>query len=127
MITCKKHIGSVMIYFTLPTTVIDTMTKDPDAATRFIDGLKTDSNLTETVLDWLIKQARGRLIEQDILNSILDPAKTVQLQELEKYLDEMTAGTEWQTKIRIYDYFDFVRLALSAQEFFAGSQNYFSD
>lgn len=101
-----KHKGNFSAAMREIIDLIDTITKDPDAANRLIGGLKTDSNLTETVLDWLIKQARGRLIEQDILNSILDPAKTVQLSELEKYLDEMTAGTGWQTKIRIYDYDD---------------------
>ncbi len=100
-----KHNGNFSAAMREIIDLIDTMIKDPDSATRFIDGLKTDANLTETVLYWLIKQARGRLLDNEILNSILDPAKIVLLSDLEKHLDEMT-GTGWQTKIRIYDYND---------------------
>lgn len=101
-----KHNGNFSAAMREIIDLIDTMIKDPDAATRFIDGLKTDNNLTETVLYWLIRQARGRLIDQEILNSILDPSKILLLSDIEKYLDEVVSGTGWQTKIRIYDYDD---------------------
>jgi hypothetical protein len=86
--------------------LIDTMTRDPEAINNLIDGLKTDYNLTENVNFWLIKQARGRLIDPEHLNSIIDPAKIVMLTDLEKYMDEMTNGASWQTNIRIEDYDD---------------------
>ncbi len=99
-----KHDGNFSAAIREIIDLVDAIIKDPDAATRFIDGLKSDNNLTEAVLYWFIRQTHGRLIDQEILNSILDPVKIVLLPDLEKYLNEMIGGTSWQTKIRIYDY-----------------------
>lgn len=101
-----KHKGNFSAAMREIIDLIDTMIKDHGAATRLIDGLKTDNNLTEMAIYWLIKQAHGRLIDQEVLNSIIDPSKIVLLSDLEKYMDEMTSGASWQTKIKIYDHDD---------------------
>ncbi len=99
-----KHNGNFSAAMREIIDLIDTMIKDPEAVTKLIDGLKIDNNPTETVLYWLIRQSRGRLIDQETLNSILDPAKIVLLSDLEKYMDEMAGGISWQIKIKIHDY-----------------------
>lgn len=96
-----KHNGNFSAAMREIIDLIDTMIKEPDTLNRIIDGLKVDYNLTEMGVYWLIKQARGRLIDPEILNNIIDPAKIVQLSDLEKYVDEMTSGGCWQTKIKI--------------------------
>lgn len=101
-----KHKGNFSAAMREIIDLIDTMTRDPEAINNLIDGLKTDYNLTENVNFWLIKQARGRLIDPEHLNSIIDPAKIVLLSDLEKYMDDMTTGASWQTNIRIEDYDD---------------------
>lgn len=101
-----KHKGNFSAAMREIIDLIDTMTKDPEAINNLIDGLKTDYNLTENVIFWLIKQARGRLIDQEHLNSIIDPSKIVLLSDLEKYMDDMTNGVSWQTNIKIEDYDD---------------------
>lgn len=101
-----KHKGNFSAAMREIIDLIDTMTRDPEAINNLIDGLKTDYNLTENVTFWLIKQARGRLIDPEHLNSIIDPAKIVLLSDLEKYMDDMTTGASWQTNIRIEDYDD---------------------
>ena len=84
--------------------LIDTMLNNPDDVSKVIDGLKTDYNFTENIMYWLIKQTRGKLIEQEVLDNIIDPTKIVLLSDLEKYLDEMTNGGNWQTSIKIEEY-----------------------
>lgn len=84
--------------------LIDTMLNNPDDVSKVIDGLKTDYNFTETIMYWLIKQARGKLIEQEVLDNIIDPAKIVLISDLEKYLDDMTNGGNWQTSIKMDNY-----------------------
>ncbi|MCX9015226.1 MAG: hypothetical protein OIN89_10660 [Candidatus Methanoperedens sp.] len=84
--------------------LIDTMLNNPDDISKVIDGLKTDYNFTENIIYWLIKQSRGKLIEQEVLDNIIDPTKIVLLTDLEKYLDDMTNGGNWQTSIKISDY-----------------------
>jgi hypothetical protein len=101
-----KHKGNFSAAMREIIDLIDTMTRDPEAINNLIDGLKTDYNLTENVIFWLIKQAHGRLIDPEHLNSIIDPAKIVLLSDLEKYMDEMTNGASWQTNIKIEDYDD---------------------
>ncbi len=101
-----KHKGNFSAAMREIIDLIDTMIKDPDAAARLIDGLKTDDNLTETAIYWLIKQAHGRLMDREILNSILDSSKIISLSDLQRHLDEITGGASWQTKVRIYDYND---------------------
>ncbi|VVB94864.1 Uncharacterised protein [uncultured archaeon] len=101
-----KHKGNFSAAMREIIDLIDTMIKDPDAATGLIDGLKADNNLTETVMYWLIRQAHGRLIDQEIINSLLESSRIERLSEFEGYLDEMAGGTSWQTKVRIYDYDD---------------------
>ncbi|MCX9084616.1 MAG: hypothetical protein OIN87_07465 [Candidatus Methanoperedens sp.] len=100
----QKHNGNFSAAMREIIDLIDIMTKDPAAVNGLIDGLKTDYNLTENVFYWLIKQARGRLIDPEYLNSIIDPAKIVLLSDLEKYLDDMTNGASWQTQVKIEDY-----------------------
>ncbi|VVB92533.1 Uncharacterised protein [uncultured archaeon] len=102
----RKHNGNFSAAMREIIDLIDIMTKDPEAVNKLIDGLKTDYNFTETIVYWLIKQARGRLIDTEHLNSIIDPAKIVMLSDLERYLDDMTAGVSWQTNIKIDDYDD---------------------
>ncbi len=101
-----KHNGNFSAAMREIIDLIDTMTKDPEAINKLIDGLKTDYNLTENVIFWLIKQARGKLIDQEHLNSIIDPTKILLLSDLEKYMDEMTNGVSWQTNVKIEDYDD---------------------
>lgn len=101
-----KHKGNFSAAMREIIDLIDTMTRDPEAINNLIDGLKTDYNLTENVIFWLIKQARGRIIDPEHLNSIIDPVKIVMLSDLEKYMGEMTNGASWQTNIRIEDYDD---------------------
>ncbi|HEY9247429.1 MAG TPA: hypothetical protein VIO11_11330 [Candidatus Methanoperedens sp.] len=101
-----KHNGNFSAAMREIIDLIDTMIKDPDAATGMIEGLKTDNNLTETAIYWLIRQAHGRLIDQEIINSILDSSKIALLADLESYLNEIASGASWQTKIRIYEYDD---------------------
>lgn len=101
-----KHNGNFSAAMREIIDLIDTMAKDPEAINNLIDGLKTDYNLTENVIFWLIKQARGRLIDPEHLSSIIDPIKIVQLSDLEKYMDDMTNGASWQTNIKIEDYDD---------------------
>lgn len=84
--------------------LLDTMLNNPDDVNKVIDGLKTDYNFTEAVIYWLIKQTRGKLIEQEILDTIIDPVKIALLTDLEKYMDDITHGGNWQIKIRISDY-----------------------
>ncbi len=84
--------------------LIDTMLNNPDDVSKVIDGLKTDYNFTETIMYWLIKQTRGKLIEQEVLDNIIDPTKIVLLSDLEEYLDDMTNGGNWQTSISIDNY-----------------------
>jgi len=102
----QKHKGNFSAAMREIIDLIDTMAKHPEAVNNLIDGLKTDYNLTENVVYWLIKQARGRLIDPEHLNSIIDPAKIVLLSDLEKYIDDMTNGVSWQTQIKIEDYDD---------------------
>ena len=102
----QKHKGNFSAAMREIIDLIDTMAKHPEAVNNLIDGLKTDYNLTENVVYWLIKQARGRLMDQEHLNSIIDPAKIVLLSDLEKYMDDMTNGVSWQTQIKIEDYDD---------------------
>lgn len=99
-----KHNGNFSAAMREIIDLIDTLIKEPDALNKIIDGLKADYNLTEMGVYWLIKQSRGRLIDQEILNNIIDPGKIVQLSDLEKYMDEMTSGGCWQTKIKIDNY-----------------------
>jgi hypothetical protein len=99
-----KHKGNFSAAMREIIDLIDTIIKDPEAVNKIIEGLKTEYNLTETAIYWLIKQANGRLINQEILNSIIDSAKIVTLSDLEKYLDDITSGGSWQIKIRIHDY-----------------------
>jgi len=99
----QKHNGNFSAAMREIIDLIDIMTKDPEAVNNLIDGLKTDYNLTENVFYWLIKQAHGRLIDPEHLNSIIDPTKIILLSDLEKYLDDMTNGVSWQTQIRIED------------------------
>lgn len=101
-----KHKGNFSAAMREIIDLIDIMTKDPEAVNNLIDGLKTDYNLTENVIFWMIKETRGRLIDPEHLNSIIDPAKIVLLTDLEKYMDEMTNGASWQTNIKIEDYDD---------------------
>ncbi|MFZ3382300.1 MAG: hypothetical protein WA144_00090 [Candidatus Methanoperedens sp.] len=101
-----KHKGNFSAAMREIIDLIDTMTRDPEAINNLIEGLKTDYNLTENVIFWLIKQTRGRLIDPEHLNSIIDPSKIVLLSDLEKYMGEMTNGASWQTNTRIEDYDD---------------------
>lgn len=102
----QKHNGNFSAAMREIIDLIDIMTKNPEAINNLIDGLKTDYNLTENVFYWLIKQARGRLIDPEHLNSIIDPTKIIMLSDLEKYLDDMTNGASWQTQVKIEDYDD---------------------
>lgn len=101
-----KHNGNFSAAMREIIDLIDIMTKDPEAINNLIDGLKTDYNLTENVIFWLLKQARGRLIDTEYLCSIIDPAKIILLSDLEKYMSDMTNGASWQTTIKIEDYDD---------------------
>lgn len=101
-----KHKGNFSAAMREIIDLIDTMTNDPEAANTLLDGMKTDSDLTETVIYWLIKQARGRLMDPEYLNSIIDPVKIVQLSDLEKYIENMISGVNWQTNLKIEDYDD---------------------
>lgn len=119
----QKHKGNFSAAMREIIDLIDTMAKHPEAVNNLIDGLKTDYNLTENVVYWLIKQARGRLIDPEHLNSIIDPAKIVLLSDLEKYIDDMTNGASWQTQIKIEDYDDNV-FPLHLKVTLSGNSNY---
>jgi len=101
-----KHKGNFSAAMREIIELIDNMTKDPEVVNTLLGGLKTDYDLTETVTYWLIKQAHGRLIDPEYLNSIIDPGKIVLLSDLEKYLDDKISGVSWQTNIKIDDYDD---------------------
>ncbi len=102
----QKHNGNFSAAMREIIDLIDTMTRDPEAVANIVEGLKTNYDLTENLVYWLIKQARGRLIDPEHLNSIIDPAKIVLLSDLEKYIDDMTSGVNWQTQVTIEDYDD---------------------
>lgn len=102
----QKHHGNFSAAMREIIDLIDTMSKHPESVNNLIDGLKTDYNLTENVVYWLIKQTSGRLIDPEHLNGIIDPSKIILLSDLEKYIDDMTNGVSWQTQIKIEDYDD---------------------
>ena len=77
--------------------------KETPAKEELNDTIRSGENLVinKTILEWLFKNTRGRLADEDLVNELINPYEIEDLKQLEEYLNRVFRNYQWAIRTSI--------------------------
>lgn len=94
------------------------------------DTIQNGENIVinKTMLEWLFRYTKGRLVDEELVNELINPFEVHDMKELEEYLNRVARSFQWtiRTSIKCEDIHNpasalvlFSNATLNSREFFA--------
>lgn len=104
--------------------------KETPAKEELNDTIRSGENIVinKTMLEWLFKHTRGRLIDEELVNELINPFEIEDMKQLEEYLNRIFRNYQWaiRTSIKCEDIHNpetalviFSNATVNSRDFFA--------
>lgn len=77
--------------------------KETPAKEELNDTIRSGENIVinKTMLEWLFKHTRGRLIDEELVNELINPFEIEDMKQLEDYLNRIFRNYQWAIRTSI--------------------------